>query len=62
MIDALSKLKSSNISLVNLRSQSPDIGKMQTEQANLMQRISNANNYIMQLSSQVGMKPPYQTF
>jgi hypothetical protein len=62
MIDALSKLKSANISLVNLRSQSPDIGKLQADQANLLQRISSANTYIMQLSSQVGLKPPYQTF
>jgi hypothetical protein len=62
MIDALSKLKSSNISLVNLRSQSPDIGKLQSDLANLNQRINSANTYIMQLSSQVGLKPPYQTY
>ncbi|HEX5150739.1 MAG TPA: type VI secretion system TssO [Parafilimonas sp.] len=62
MIDALSKLESTNISLINLRSQSPDIGKLQTDMANLVQRINNANTYIMQLSSQVGIKPPYQTF
>jgi hypothetical protein len=62
IIDALSKLKSANISLVNLRSQSPDIGKLQTDMNNLTQRINNANTYIMQLSSQVGLKPPYQTF
>ena len=62
IIDALYKLKSANSSLVNLRSQSPDIGKLQSEQANLMQRINSANAYIAQLSSQVGMKPPYQSY
>ncbi len=62
MIDALYKLKSANSSLVNLRSQSPDIGKLQSEQTNLMQRINSANAYIAQLSSQVGMKPPYQSY
>lgn len=62
MIDALYKLNVANSNLVRLRDQSPDLGSLQKRNDDLSLRLDKANNYIMQLSSQVGLKPPYQTF